>query len=135
LPGVPVTGGSVKRIFDEYIGRTNQDLLVEKEQAGDAVVFHCRGALSTLNSDSINALLKTIGAAPEKKIILDLSHVVHIDSVGLGSVAAAFKQASAAGTTFALVAKPPVRDVLELASLDKFLKIFDTVKIAAASLE
>jgi len=123
----------VKRIFDEYIGRTNQDLLVEKEKIGDAMVFHCRGALSTLNSDPVNELVKAISAAREKRIILDLSKVVHIDSVGLGSIAAAFKQASAAGTTLVLVAKPPLRDILELASLHKFLTIFDDVKSALAS--
>ena len=122
----------MKRIFDEYIGRTNQDLLVEKEKVGDAVVFHCRGALSTLNSDPINELIKAIGAAGEKKIILDLSKVVHIDSVGVGSIAAAFKQASAADTSLVVVAQPPVRDVLEMASLHKFLTIFDSLQSALA---
>ena len=120
----------MKRIFDEYIGRTNQDFLVEKEKSGEAMVFHCRGALSTLNTDSINELLKAVGAAGEKKVVLDLTNVVHIDSMGLGSIATAFKQASAAGAAFVVVAKPPLRDVLELASLHKFLTISDNLQVA-----
>jgi len=123
----------VKRIFEEYIGRTNQDLLVEKEKVGDVMVFRCRGALSAVNSDALNDLVKAIGTAGERRAILDLSEVVHLDSIGLGSIAAAYKQATTAGTTLVLVARPRVRDTLELASLNKFLRIFDSLKLALAA--
>jgi anti-anti-sigma factor len=120
----------VKRIFEEYIGKTNQDLVVKKEKAGDALVFHCQGALSALNATSSNELVKAVGAAREKKIILDLSGVVHMDSAGVGLVAAAFKQASAAGATLVLVAQTPIRDALETAGLHKFLLISDDLATA-----
>ena len=122
----------MKRIFDEYIGRTNQDLLVKKEKIGEALVFHCQGALSALNADPSNELVKAIGEAREKKIVLDLSGIVHIDSAGVGSIAAAFKQASAGGATLVVVAQPPIRDVLETAGLHKFLLISDDLTIALA---
>jgi anti-sigma B factor antagonist len=71
----------------------------------------------------------------DRAIIVDLSDVPYIDSVGLGSILGVFASCQRTQRGFALAgAASRVRTLLEVAKADRILLVLDTVEDAEAKL-
>ena len=89
----------------------------------DATVVRCTGRL-TIET----ALLLKSGVKPlllkERRVILDLTDLAHMDSSGLGALIGLYVSAKGAGCTLELVNLSP--RVRELLSLTNVLSVFET---------
>jgi anti-anti-sigma factor len=89
----------------------------------EATVVRCTGALTMATS----ALLKTYvkGALPEtKRIILDLTNLVRMDSAGLGAIVGLYITAKHAGRSLEMINLSP--RVRELFGVTNLLSVFES---------
>lgn len=97
---------------------------IEIEDRGTTALVHCHGKLIAGHTDllylPVSALLPT-----HQRIILDLSHVTHMDSMGLGTLVRIYVSAKNRGTTLELRnLGQKIRDLLILTNL---LPAFTTI--------
>jgi anti-anti-sigma factor len=77
-------------------------LALEMERDGAMVVVRCRGKLVAGVNDVLYA--RVSGLIPEsKRIVLDLTDLTHMDSMGLGTVVRLYVSAKSAGCDLELV--------------------------------
>ncbi len=92
-------------------------LTVEVERKGEVIVVHCRGKLVT----GVCSFLynKVHGLIPEsKRIVLDLSALEYVDSMGMGTLVRLYVACKSAGTKLQLVnLGPRVRELLGITNL------------------
>lgn len=110
-----------------------QRLRYDVEQRGNAVVYHCSGAFSLATHRRLDDLLKNYRQHRDKRIVLNLTEIGHIDSTGVGTLATLLKETMAAGQELILVPSPPVRDMLTTASLDRAFKLVANLSDAVPS--
>lgn len=88
-----------------------------------------------LDASTIGPIAAAGSAALSRKrpVVVDLSSASFLDSSGLGGLVGLEKQARDTGTAMALACPPPrVRELIKLARLDTFFKIFASVEEAAS---
>jgi anti-anti-sigma factor len=93
--------------------------------AGDMAIVRCHGRLV---AGTANTLYSRVDALmPEiQRVVLDLSDLQHIDSMGLGGLVRLYVTARAAGSTLELLnLSRPIRHVL---GLTKMLEVFPIVR-------
>lgn len=90
-------------------------------------VVQPQGSLNASNAqDFQSVLLERIQGETASGLLVDMSHVESLDSSGLISLIAAFKQARLLGKDFYLYSVPPgIRIVFELTQLDQAFEILD----------
>jgi anti-sigma B factor antagonist len=89
---------------------------------GDATIVQCTGKLVAGHTSILRDEVKRL--IPEsKKIVLDLTNLTQMDSLGLGSLVALYVSAKTAGTTLILINLSP--RVRELFHITKVGSIFD----------
>jgi anti-anti-sigma factor len=93
------------------------------ETRGDILVIACQGSFSLNNHQRLDALFHLIESDRAPKIVLDLYQVVHMDSVGIGTVAMIFKHTLASVKKIVLVPNGFVRKALASASLDRVIPL------------
>jgi anti-anti-sigma factor len=120
----------MERIVQEYISKPNLGFDFSHEARAEADVFRCRGAFSLGSYADLNGLAKAIRQSSKKRIVLDLREVAHIDSTGIGTLAAIYKDTSAASREVCVVPSSPVRLALGLAKLDSFVRMLDSLDAA-----
>lgn len=70
-----------------------------------------------------------------RNVVVDLAGVAFMDSTALGTLVAVFKTVRDGGGRLCLAAaQAPVRNVLALTSVDRAIKVYDTVEAAEASM-
>jgi anti-sigma B factor antagonist len=84
-----------------------------------AVLVHVRGDIDTVTADALNrVVLDATTQAGRSGVVLDLSGVAFIDSVGLAALIAGYKTARAAGVPFTVgEASPFVTRLLQITGL------------------
>lgn len=91
------------------------------------------GEVDLAVAGAVRTCLRELMVAGASHVLVDLREVTFMDSMGLGVLVAARKQARVFRGSFGLVApSPPVARVLSLTSLDKFLPSFASVDEALA---
>ena len=89
------------------------------------------GQASAAIEEQVNEALK----AGQKKIIVELSGVTHIDSTGIGRFIASLGQVTAAGGTLVMAgATGVVREGFRVTRLDSVFRFFPDVESAARAL-
>ncbi|MBU6228187.1 MAG: STAS domain-containing protein [Cyanobacteria bacterium REEB459] len=90
-------------------------------------VVQPQGSLNASNAQDFQAaLLERIQGEAALGLLVDMSHLESLDSSGLISLIAAFKQARLLGKQFYLCSVPPaIRIVFELTQLDQAFEILD----------
>jgi len=97
------------------------------------VVF-LAGDVDLAVASTVRACLRELMVGGATDVLVDLHAVTFMDSMGLGVLVAARKQARVFRGSFGLVApSPPVARVLSLTSLDKFLPCYASVDDATLS--
>ena len=80
----------------------SEPLTFEIERAGDHAIVRCRGKLVAGLNEMLYAKVRPM--IPEtKRIVLDLTDVTHMDSMGLGSVVRLYVSAKSVGCSLELV--------------------------------
>lgn len=109
-------------------------LSLETRNRGDVMIVHCHGRI--VYRDEAAALSRLVGEVLEdtRKLILDLSGVVSMDSAGIGELALLQSWAQDKNATFKCAgANPLVRNLLDLTNLDSVLEIHSSVDAALES--
>jgi len=91
---------------------------------GDATVVHCSGnlihGLTYILRDEVKPLIPQC-----KKIVLDLTELNKLDSMGLGSIVALYVSAKASGTALILInLSPKIRDIFRITNLWSVLEVY-----------
>jgi anti-anti-sigma factor len=91
---------------------------------GDATIVQCTGkltaGLTSILRDEVKRLIPQ-----SKKIVLDLTSLTQMDSMGLGTIVALYVSAKAAGTTLVLVnLSPRVRDLFRITNVWSILEVY-----------
>jgi anti-anti-sigma factor len=91
---------------------------------GDATVVLCTGkltaGLTSILRDEVKALIPHA-----KKIILDLTGLTQMDSMGLGTIVALYVSAKTSGTTIILInLSPRIRDLFRITNVWSVLEVY-----------
>jgi anti-sigma B factor antagonist len=94
-----------------------KSLTLQIENKGDEAIVHCRGHLvagvTAFLSSRISPLIRE-----KKRVVLDLTDLTHIDSMGLGTLVRLFCSAKAGGCRFELInLGKQVRELLGVTNL------------------
>ena len=108
------------------------DLVLTTDSDGTASIIHVVGELDLSTVGAFDAELEQSLSA--KRVVVVLSECTFIDSSALRALVRAQRAVSEGGGGMSLVApSQPARRVLEVAALDRFLPVFDTVADAVTS--
>jgi anti-anti-sigma factor len=109
-----------------------QDLTLMRETRDGATVIHVMGELDLSTVAAFDTALEQPHASG--RVIVVLSDCTFIDSSALQSLVRAERAARDRGGSLALVApSQPARRVLEVAALDRFVSVFESVAEALTS--
>lgn len=107
----------------------------EEVQPGVAVVALAGKVMLGAGTASIEELITSLLAKGDRKIVVDLSGVTHIDSTGIGTLIASLGKVMEAGGTLALAgAGGMVREGFRVTRLDSVFRFFPDVNSAVAGL-
>jgi anti-sigma B factor antagonist len=96
-------------------------LSLDVERKGTAVIVHCHGRLVAGHCDVLYHRVREL--LPEsKRIILDLTDLKHVDSMGLGTLVRLYVSAKGAGSRLELINLG--KQVRELLGITNMLSVF-----------
>ena len=104
------------------------DLEINKEISGDALVVHFTGGFSLMHHLRLTNTAQEIKAVPQRKVVLDLSHVTFIDSLGVGVIVSILKHTRTNAISFALVTNDVVDQILGVTNLLNILNAVRSVE-------
>jgi len=92
-------------------------LTFDTERKGDSVIVHCHGKLVYGVCDQLTTKVKQL--IPESKcVVLDLTDLTHLDSMGLGTLVRLYVSAKSAGSSLQLInLAPRIRQLLGMTNL------------------
>jgi anti-anti-sigma factor len=91
---------------------------------GDAIVVECHGRLTSSTSGILQGEVKPL-LPQNKHVILDLTHLWQVDSMGLGTLIALFVSAKTAGCRLELInLSKKVRELLGMTNLMAVFGVF-----------
>ncbi len=110
---------------------TDQPLQIEFQPRGEALICKLTGSATMDVCDLLCERLAEGMQTEPKLLVIDLSELAFICSLGLGGIVATHVHARRHDRTVALAAPvPAVRELLELTRLDTLIPVFDTVNEA-----
>jgi anti-anti-sigma factor len=89
----------------------------------DATVVHCAGRLTGENGATLRTEVKKF-IAPGKRVVIDLTHVTHTDSMGLSAIISLYASSKSAGCRLELVNLG--QKILQLFSIANLLSLFES---------
>ncbi len=89
------------------------------ESRGDAMIFHCAGAFVLPNFQRLDELIRDVKAIASGRIVLNLTHVDRIDSVGIGTLSMILKHVMVTGVDLRVVPNEYVKMMLGTSGLDR----------------
>lgn len=111
------------------------DVTLESRPGRDCTVVRVVGTLDLATAPAMQACLQEAIDGGARVIVLDLDGVGLIDSSALGALVAVHKELRQHEGRLCLAAvRPLVRRVFELTSVDRLVRIYDSVEAAEADL-
>lgn len=102
-------------------------LTVERETAQSGVALAVTGDLDAANAQILREALVDAIDNQGGLIVLDMTHVNYIDSIGLGTMVSGLKRGTEAGVRLRFViTNPQILKVLQITGLVRLLDIHDT---------
>jgi anti-anti-sigma factor len=116
---------------DEALDRTGPVTFVERD-VGNAKVFEVQGSLDCHHINEFTQLSEIVKKCSENRIVvLDMSGVKYLDSVGLGTLISMRTTAARRGGHFRMCALQDfVKKVIQTTHLDRALDIYPTAEEA-----
>jgi anti-sigma B factor antagonist len=96
---------------------------VETETRTDGIVVHCRGRLVAGVADVLQSEVKPL-LAPKRRVVLDLTELTRMDSVGLGTIVGLAVSAKRAGCPLELVNLG--KQIRQLFAITNLLTLFES---------
>ncbi len=94
---------------------------------GEHKVIEVSGEVDLYNVSELKKALFSITDGQYPSVVVDMQHVNYMDSSGIGALVAGQKKMKAHNGKFALMnIHDDVLNILKLATLDKFFKIYET---------
>jgi anti-anti-sigma factor len=91
---------------------------------GDATIVQCTGKLTAGLTGILRDEVKQL-IPHSKKIVLDLTDLTQMDSMGLGTIMAMYVSAKTSGTTLILInLSPRVRDLFRITNVWSILEVY-----------
>jgi anti-anti-sigma factor len=104
---------------------------LEYEAIGQAGVLRVQGRLTMAAAGELKAAVDREVAAGRTLVVVDLGGTTFLDSSGLGALVGGLRATRAAGGDLRIAGVgPQVRTVLELTTMDRVLRPYDTVEDA-----
>ncbi|SLM32878.1 putative anti-sigma factor antagonist BtrV [Desulfamplus magnetovallimortis] len=97
-------------------------------------VVHVAGRIDTITAESLEDALMDILSEGEEKIILDLENVEYISSAGIRILVVITKQMYDSGELFCILSEN-AREIIEMAGVNTFVNICDTIAEAEAAIQ
>jgi len=109
--------------------------ITQRNEKVPVTVFQIRDRISIENFAELENLTKEAYEKGMRSLILDLSPLTGITSIGVRAIVVIHKILSAnGGSPLKLVGiNPRIRNVLQIAGITQFIEVYDTVDEAAAS--
>jgi anti-sigma B factor antagonist len=102
------------------------DVRVERTEGGVAVIS-ISGDVDKNNSPEVRDAIVPLFAENPPAVVVDLSEVSYMDSSGIATLTEGLQLAHRAEIPFRLAGVgPPIKDVFELAKLERLFAIFET---------
>ena len=100
---------------------------IEFKDIGDNKVIQVSGEVDLYNVSELKRALFSITDGRHPSVIVDMKNVNYMDSSGIGALVAGQKKMRAHNGKFALMnIHEDVLNILKLATLDRFFKIYET---------
>ena len=100
---------------------------IEFRDIGEHKIIQVSGEVDLYNVSELKKALFSITDGKYHSVIVDMKNVNYMDSSGIGAMVAGQKKMRAHAGKFALMnIHEDVLNILKLATLDKFFKIYDT---------
>jgi anti-sigma B factor antagonist len=113
----------------------DRPLVIKVARQGRAVVCRLIGSATMETCSLLNERLCDVWTEADGALLIELSELNFICSLGLGSIVAAYTRAIRQAGAIRLVApSDAVRDMLVMTKLDTLIPVYDSVEEAAASL-
>jgi anti-sigma B factor antagonist len=109
-------GPAVLAITDEVVGHTR--------------VVRCAGEIDMATAPGLRTRLSGLQIDGPPRLLIDLTEVTFIDSLGLGALIGAHKRARVLQGSFLVVPGPAARRLLTATALDRVFDVHDTVESA-----
>ncbi len=94
---------------------------------GESKVIEVSGEVDLYNVSELKKALFSVTDGNHSSVIVDMKNVNYMDSSGIGALVAGQKKMKAHNGTFALMnIHDDVLNILKLATLDKFFKIYES---------
>jgi anti-sigma B factor antagonist len=91
---------------------------------GDATIIHCAGKLTAGVTGILRDEVKRL-IPQSKKVVLDLTDLTQLDSMGLGTIVGLYVSAKAAGSTLILInLSQRVRDLFRITNVWSVLEVY-----------
>lgn len=96
-------------------------------ESGGHKIIEVTGEVDLYNVSDLKKALFSITDGNHKSVVVDMKNVNYMDSSGIGALVAGQKKMKAHMGNFAIMnLHEDVLNILKLATLDKFFKIYDT---------
>ena len=113
-------------------GRSKKPLKLSVREAGSATVVQVCGSVGMNEADKLRRMLEDVVANKPPVIVLDLSGMDFISSVGLGVIVTGYLRTRRYEGQLRLASpQPAVRELLETTRLTKLFPLFPSVEEAA----
>jgi anti-anti-sigma factor len=97
-------------------------LAVDTVREGSRAVVRLAGELDLVSAPRLRSAIAALHDEPIDEVVIDLTGLEYIDSVGIGLLVASRRRLEAEGCTFTLRdPAPPVRRLLEITGLIEYL--------------
>lgn len=97
------------------------------KEMGDHKIIEVSGEVDLYNVSELKKALFSITDGKFSSVVVDMANVNYMDSSGIGALVAGQKKMKAHNGKFALMnIHDDVLNILKLATLDKFFKIYDS---------
>jgi anti-sigma B factor antagonist len=104
--------------------KTTPPLTLQIERTGNAVVVRCHGKLISGVNDILYSQVREL-MPDDKRIVLDLTELIHVDSTGLGTLVRLYVHSRSTGCSLELInLGPKVRQLLGMTNL---LSVFTVI--------
>jgi anti-anti-sigma factor len=91
---------------------------------GDAIIIQCTGKLTAVLTGILRDEVKRV-IPQSKKIVLDLTNLTQMDSMGLGTIVGLYVSAKAAGSTLILInLSQRVRELFRITNVWSLLEVY-----------
>lgn len=109
--------------------------ITQRNEKVPVTVFQIHDRITIENFAELETLTRNAYEKGMRHLVLDLSQLTGITSIGVRAIVVIHKILSAdGGSPLKLTgASPMIRDVLQIAGITQFVEVYDTVEAAAAS--